>query len=169
MRKTLLPILLALLIPAAALAGSSAPQNGTLSIREGRGVVELDARGSMTGRVNGQISITDPKPYDNKRAVVYGATKTIYKSVRTTVYRGKNVRFRLIGARFDFRIQGRAILLSAIERGDGRVDRSGDPAANVYYDGTLPHNGSPPQSTPHTATPFELAPATPQQQPALAS
>ena len=162
MRKTVLLILLALLLPAAALPGSAAPQNGTLSIREGRGVVELNARGSMTGRVNGQISITDPKPYDNKRPVVFGATKTIYKNVKTTVYRGKNVRFRLIGARFDFRIQGRAIFLSAIGRGDGVVDGSGDPTANVYYDGTWSLNDSPPQSLPDTATPFALAPATPQ-------
>jgi hypothetical protein len=162
MRKTVLLILLALLLPAAALPGSVAPQNGTLSIREGRGVVELHARGSMTGRVNGQISITDPKPYDNKRPVVYGATKTTYKNVKTTVYRGKNVRFRLIGARFDFRIQGRAIFLSAIGRGDGVVDGSGDPTANVYYDGTWSLNDSPPQSLPDTATPFQLAPATPQ-------
>jgi hypothetical protein len=162
MRKTVLLILLALLLPAAALPGSVAPQNGTLSIREGRGVVELHARGSMTGRVNGQISITDPKPYDNKRPVVYGATKTIYKNVKTTVYRGKNVRFRLIGARVDLRSQGRAIFLSAIGRGDGVVDGSGDPTANVYYDGTWSLNDSPPQSLPDTATPFQLAPATPQ-------
>jgi hypothetical protein len=96
-----------------------APQNGTLSIREGRGIVQVDARGSMTGRVNGKITITDVKPYDSKRPVVYGAAKTTYRNVKTTVYQGKNIRFRLIGARFQFRIQGRAIFLSAIGRGDG--------------------------------------------------
>jgi hypothetical protein len=110
MRKTLVLLLLALIIPAAAHAGQPAA-NGTLSIREGRGVVELNARGSMTGRVNGQVSITDPKPYDSKRPVVYGATKTTYKNVRTTIYRGKNLRFRLIGARRgrgqDHRARGR--------------------------------------------------------------
>jgi hypothetical protein len=158
MRKTVVLLVLMLVLPAAAQSQPAAPQNGTLSIREGRGVVELNARGSMTGRVNGQISITDPKPYDSKRPVVYGATKTIYKSVRTTVYRGKNVRFRLIGARFDVRIQGRAIFLSAIGRGDGVIDGSGDPTANVFYDGVWSLNDSPPQSLPDTATPFELGP-----------
>jgi len=161
MRKTVLLILLALLVPAAA-QSQPAPQNGTLWIREGRGIVELNARGSMTGRVNGQISITDPKPYDSKRPVVYGATKTTYKNVRTTIYRGKNVRFRLIGARFELRIQGRAIFLSAIARGDGVIDGAGDPTANVFFDGTWSLNDSPPQSLPDTATPFDLAPATPQ-------
>src|SRR6478752_1944999 len=107
MRKTVLLLLLALLVPAAAQSQSSTPQNGTLSIREGRGIVQLDARGSMTGRLNGKISITDPKPYDKKRPVVYG---------------------------------------------------SGDPTANVFYDGTWSLNDSPPLSLPDTATPFELAP-----------
>jgi hypothetical protein len=162
MRKTVLLILLALLIPAAAWSQPSTPQNGTLSIREGRGLVELNARGSMTGRLNGQISITDPKPYDNKRPVVYGATKTTYKNVRTTIYRGKNVRFRLIGARFELRIQGRAIFLSAIARGSGVIDGAGDPTANIFYDGTWSMNDSQPQSLPDTATPFDLEPPTPQ-------
>jgi hypothetical protein len=158
MRKTVLLILLALLIPAAAQSRPAAPQNGTLSIKEGRGVVELNARGSMTGRVNGQISITDPKPYDNKRPVVYGATKTTFKNVRTTIYRGKNVRFRLIGARFEIRVQGRAIFLSAIARGDGVLDGAGDPTADVFYDGTWSLNDSPYQSLPDVSTPFDLAP-----------
>jgi hypothetical protein len=162
MRKTVVLILLALLIPAAAQSQPAAPQNGTLSIKEGRGVVELNARGSMTGRVNGQISITDPKPYDNKRPVVYGATKATYKNVRTTIYRGKNLRFRLIGARFELRIQGRAIFLSAIARGDGVLDGAGDPTANVFYDGTWSLNDSPYQSLPDVAQPFDLAPPSPQ-------
>jgi hypothetical protein len=160
MRKTLVLLLLALIIPAAAHAGQPAA-NGTLSIREGRGVVELNARGSMTGRVNGQVSITDPKPYDSKRPVVYGATKTTYKNVRTTIYRGKNLRFRLIGARFELRIQGRAIFLSAIARGDGYIDGAGDPAENVFYDGVWSLNDVPYQSLPDDPSSFELSPLSP--------
>ncbi|HKB20114.1 MAG TPA: hypothetical protein VKC65_03805 [Gaiellaceae bacterium] len=162
MRKTVLLVLLALLIPAAAQSQSAAPQNGTLSIREGIGVVQLDARGSMTGRANGKITITDPKPYDSKRAVVYGATKTTYKNVKTTLYQGKNLRFRLIGARFNLRIQGRSIFLSAIARGDGYIDGAGDPAANLFYDGVWSLNDSAPQSLPNTWSPFDLGPPSPQ-------
>jgi hypothetical protein len=157
MGKTVLILLLALLIPAA--AQSRPPQNGTLSIREGRGIVQVDARGSITGRVNGKITITDPKPYDTKRPVVYGAKKTVYRNVRTTVYQGKNLRFRLIGARFNFRIQGRAIFLSAIARGGGVIDGAGDPTADIFFDGVWSLNDSPPQSLPDTATPFDLAPS----------
>jgi hypothetical protein len=162
MRKTVLLLLLALLVPAAAQSSSSLPQNGTLSIREGRGMVQLDARGSITGRLNGRITITDAKPYDSKRPVVYGSTKTTYKNVKTTVYQGKNIRFRLIGARYNFRIQGQKIFLSAIARGHGVVDGAGDPAANIFYDGTWSLNDSPPQSLPDTAFSFDLAPAPPQ-------
>jgi hypothetical protein len=163
MRKVVLLLVLALFIPAAAQSQSGAPKNGTLSIKEGRGSVQLDARGSITGRVNGKITITDPRPYDTKRPVVYGATKTIYRNVKTTVYQGKNLRFRLIGARFDFRIQGRAIFLSAIARGDGVIDGAGDPTADVFYDGVWSLNDSQYQSLPDSANPFVLAPSpTPQ-------
>jgi hypothetical protein len=161
MRTTVLLSVLALLIPGAA-SSQPAPQNGTLSIREGRGIVQLNARGSMTGRVNGQISITDPRPYDSKRPVVYGATKTIYKNVKTTVYRGKNLRFRLIGARFTLRIQGRAMFLSAIASGTVLVDGAGDPTANIFYDGVWSLNDAPYQSLPDDPTSFDLAPPSPQ-------
>jgi hypothetical protein len=161
MRTTVLLLVLALFAPAAALSQPAA-SNGTLSIREGRGLVQLDARGSMTGRVNGKVTITDPRPYDSKRPVVYGATRTIYRNVKTTVYQGKNIRFRLIGARFQLRIQGQKIFLSAIARGTGVMDGAGDPSADIYYDGVWSLNDSPYQSLPDTATPFDLAPATPQ-------
>lgn len=161
MRTTVLLFVLALLVPAAALSQLSG-QNGTLSIREGRGVVELDARGSMTGRANGKITITDPRPYDAKRPVVYGATKTTYRNVKTTVYQGKNLRFRLIGARFQLRIQGQKIYLSAIARGTGFLDGAGDPSADVYYDGVWSLNDSQYQSLPDTLSTFDLSPPAPQ-------
>jgi hypothetical protein len=155
MRKLVVLLLIALAMPVAASSQPTAA-NGTLSIREGRGIVQLDARGSITGRLNGRISITDPKPYDSKRPVVYGSTKTIYRNVRTTIYQGKNLRFRLIGARYELRMQGRAIFLSAIARGDGIIDGAGDPAANVFYDGVWSLNDEPPQSLPDTAQTFDL-------------
>jgi hypothetical protein len=158
MRTLVVLILIALAAPVAASSQPTAA-NGTLSIREGRGIVELDARGSITGRLNGRISITDPRPYDSKRPIVYGATKTVYRNVRTTIYQGKNVRFRLIGARFELRMQGRSIFLSAIARGTGLVDGAGDPAANVFYDGVWSLNDEPYQSLPDQAESFDLAAA----------
>jgi acid phosphatase class B len=161
MRKILvLCLLFAIAIPAAAASTRTPPLppggNGTLSIREGRGVLQLNAHGSMTGRLNGRLTITDPKPYDSKRPIVYGATKTIYRNAKTTVFQGKNVRFRLIGAQFQIRAEGKAIFVSALGRGRGVLDGAGDPAANIFFDGVWSLNEEPPHSLPDVATAFEL-------------
>jgi len=156
MRKLMVLLVLALVLPAAAYSQLRVP-SGTLSVREGRGVVQLDARGSMTGRVNGRLTITDTKPFDSKRPLVYGAKKTTYRNARTTVYQGKNLRFRLSGARFVIRMDGKAIFLSAIARGTGMLDGVGDPTANVFYDGVWSLNDEPYHSLPDDPTPFELA------------
>jgi hypothetical protein len=159
MRKLLVALALVLALPVAAHAQLRA-SNGTLSIREGRGIVQLDARGSMTGRLNGRLTITDPKPFDAKRPVVYGATKTIYRNAKTTVYQGKNVRFRLGGARFVIRLDGKSIFFSAIARGSGMLDGAGDPTRTLFYDGVWSLNDEPYHSLPDEATPFELIPPT---------
>jgi hypothetical protein len=156
MRKLLVLFVVALVLPAAAFSQLRA-SNGTLSIREGRGVVQLDARGSMTGRVNGKLTVTDTKPFDSKRPIVYGATKTTYRNAKTTVYQGKNVRFRLSSARFVIRMEGKAIFLSAIARGTGTLDGIGDPSTNLFYDGVWSLNDEPYHSLPDVPTPFELA------------
>ena len=158
MRRLLVPcLLLALAIPAAAYTRTPPPgENGTLSIREGRGVLQLNARGNMSGRLNGRLTITDPKPYDAKRPVVYGATRTIYRNVKTTVFQGKNVRFRLIGAQFQIRLQGKAIFVSAIGRGKFLLDGAGDVAANIFYDGVWSLNDEPYKSLPDDPSSFEL-------------
>ncbi len=159
MRKLLVPFLLILLLPATAFAREPLPPpgtNGTLSIREGRGIVQLSARGSITGRLRGRITITDPTPYDTKRPVVYGATKTTYRNANTVVYQGRNVRFRLIGAQYSVRLDGRAIFLSAIGRGRGMLDGAGDVAAGIFFDGVLSLNEEPYRSLPDDRTSFEL-------------
>ena len=160
MRKLLVPFLLVLVLPATAFARQPVPPpatNGTLSIREGRGIVQLSARGSMTGRLRGRIAITDSNPYDTKRPVVYGATRTKYKNEKTTVYTGNNVRFRLIGALYSIRIEGRAIFMSAIGRGQGTLDGDGSAQANIFYDGVYSLNDEPYHSLPDDLTSFELA------------
>jgi hypothetical protein len=157
MRKLLVPCLLALVIPATAYTGTPpAASNGTLSIREARGIVQLNARGSMTGRLNGRLTITDPKPYDSKRPVVYGATKTIYRNEKTTVFQGRNLRFRLIGSLYQIRAEGKAIFVSAIGRGKGVLDGAGDVTANLFYDGVWSLNDEPYKSLPDDPSSFEL-------------
>jgi hypothetical protein len=157
MRKLLILCLAALAIPAATFAQNAPPaNNGSLSIREARGIVQLNARGSMTGRLNGRLTITDPKPFDAKRAIVYGATKTIYRNEKTTVFQGKNLRFRAIGAQFQIRADGKAIFVSALARGRVMLDGAGDVTANIYYDGVFSLNDGQYRSLPDDPYPFEL-------------
>ena len=161
MRKLLVPFLLLLLLPATAFAHQPAAKppasNGTLSVREARGVVQLTARGSMTGRVRGKVRITDPHPYDSKRPVVYGATKTTYKSEKVIVYEGRNLRFRLIGSIYTIRLEGRAIFMSAVGRGQGMLNGEGNVQQGVFFDGTYSLNDEPYRSLPDDPTSFELA------------
>jgi hypothetical protein len=158
MRKLLVPCLLvALAIPAAAFSRPAPPaENGTLSIREARGIVQLNVRGSVSGRLNGRLTVTDPRPYDARRPVVYGATRTTYRNERTTVFQGKNLRFRLIGALYQIRLQGKRMFVSAIGRGKGVLDGVGDVAENIFFDGVWALNDEPPKSLPDDPTPFEL-------------
>jgi hypothetical protein len=159
MRKLLVPCLLALVIPATAFTRTPPLPpggKGALSIREARGVVQLNARGSVTGRLNGRITITDSKPYDSKRPVVYGATKTVYRSEKTTVFQGKNIRFRLIGAPYQVRIEGKAIFVSALARGTVMLDGAGDASANIFYDGVWSLNEESYRSLPDDPSTFDL-------------
>jgi hypothetical protein len=158
MRKLLLILcLIALAIPATAFTRALPPGgNGTLSIREARGVVQLNARGSMTGRLNGQVTITDPKPYDARRPIVYGATRTIYRNAKTTVFRGRNLRFRAIGALFTIKAEGKAIFVSALARGWVTLDGAGDVNANIFYDGVFSLNDEAYRSLPDEPGTFDL-------------
>jgi hypothetical protein len=158
MRTLLVLFLILLVVPAAAYSGSSTrPQDGTLSVREGRGMVFLSAKGSITGRFEkGKLTITDPNPYDAKRPVVYGASKTTYRGAKTRIYQGRNIRFRLIGAHYQMRIEGRGIFLSAIGRGRGILDGAGDAQAAIFYDGVWSLNDEEYHSLPDEATGFQL-------------
>jgi len=158
MRRLLVLFLILLAVPAASSAQPSGkPQDGTLSVREGRGTIVLNAKGSITGRFEkGKLTITDPNPYDSKRPVVYGSSKTTYRGARTTIYQGRNIRFRLIGARYQIRIEGRGIFLSAIGRGPGIVDGAGDVQAGIFYDGVWSLNEEDYRSLPDEATGFQL-------------
>jgi hypothetical protein len=158
MRRLLVLLLVLLAVPAAALSSPlPQPQDGTLSVREGRGMVFVNAKGSITGRFEkGKLTVIDLNPFDSKRPVVYGASKTTYRGAKTTIYQGRNVRFRLIGAHYQTRVEGRGIFLSAIGRGRGIIDGAGDAQAGVFYDGVWSLNEEEYHSLPDEATGFQL-------------
>jgi hypothetical protein len=162
MRKLLVPILLVFVVPATALGSPEVGAvDGTLSVREGRGMVQLSVRGSITGRLErGRITITDANPYDNRRPTVYGAERTIYRGDKTTVYQGRSIRFRLLGSQWQLRVEGRGIFVSAIGRGRGLIQGAGDPQAGIFYDGVWSLNDEGYHSLPDEPTTFQLVATT---------
>jgi hypothetical protein len=138
--------------------GGRPTTDGTLSVKDGKGVVQLSARGSLIGRFErGKVTVTDPNPYDARRPTVLGAEVTVYKSAKTTVYSGKDVRIRIGGGLTHVRIEGRGIYLSAVGRGTGLINGSGSIQAGVFYDGVWSLNDDEYRSLPDDPTAFQLA------------
>jgi hypothetical protein len=137
MRK--LVLLACSLAAAAAVAGVSAgaADTGSLSVDQGRGVVTLDVRGVVLGRLaNGSLRVTDLTPRDPFGEIVFG--KNLYEEERvgpkTVVYRGQGLRFRMIGGRYRIRVAGTGIDVSAVVRGTVSLDgeRKGDESTGLY-------------------------------------
>ncbi len=124
MRKALLlPVLLALVLPVTAFAASRAGE-GTLSVEDGRGKVNVQARGGLIGRLDrGTITIFDTTPNDANIPVVSGHDQRPQAVGATGLrYRGAGIRFRVIGGGFRVVIQGRGIDLSVVGRGSGFLE-----------------------------------------------
>ena len=124
MRKTFLCLaLLALLLPVTAVSAVSAGE-GTLSVEDGRGKVNLDARGGVIGRLDrGTITVFDKTPGDANFPVVTGAdVPDLFLADGSIRYRGAGLRFRVIGGGFRISIQGRGIDLSVVGKGSGYIE-----------------------------------------------
>jgi hypothetical protein len=127
MRKTLvLAALLALAIPVAGL-GASRVNDGTLSVEDGRGKVNVFARGGLIGRLDrGSVTIFDLTPNDAHSPVVTGDDQPILLVGENGLrYRGQGIRFRVLGGSFRVVIQGRGIDLSVVGRGNGFLEGNG--------------------------------------------
>ena len=156
-RAVLLPVSVLLLM--AAPAEARAPSEGTLSVRDGRGMVQLSSRGTLIGRIErGKIWVTDPRPFDALRPIVLGA-ETVKKSrnSKTTQYSGRNIRLRSTRGYFHVRFQGRGIQLSAVGRGQGLIQGvPSDPLQPPVSDGFWSLNDEQYQSLPDEVTGFDL-------------
>jgi hypothetical protein len=129
--------LLACVLVAVVLAASSAtaadPLPGSLSVDQGRGIVVLDLRGSILGRLGtGTLRVTDMTPRDPFGEIVYGRNLVDEERIgpRTVLYRGQGLRFRMLGGRYRVRIAGAGIAVSAVGRGgvvlDGEPTKLGE-------------------------------------------
>jgi hypothetical protein len=167
MRKTaLVTMLLALLLPAAAWAAAGLVSDGTLSVRNGDGLVRLDLdRGVAIGRVGfGRIELIEPAELDcatlrvwddGERALPFETLLMIDGEERfACVFRGENMRFRIAAGDGDVvRLQGRNIGLSAVGIGSGFIKGRKD----SRLDGTWSLNGEAYTSLPDERETFRLA------------
>ena len=134
MRKTLILLaLLALAVPVAAVSATDAGE-GTLSVDDGRGKVNVDARGGVFGRLDrGTITVYDKTPADTSYPVVTGADQPeVFLTDGGVRYRGNGLRVRIIGGGFKLQIQGRGIDLSVVGKGSGFIEADNSPEPGVY-------------------------------------
>jgi hypothetical protein len=101
----------------AALAGE--PSGGTLSVERGTGLVVLEIRGSVLGRLaSGTVRVVDTTPRDRFQPIVVGRKVTQERvGPNQAVYRGQGLRFRMVGGGYRVVIRGEGLSLSAVGRG----------------------------------------------------
>jgi hypothetical protein len=164
-RRLLVPIcVLALLAPAAS-AGEAQRGDGTLSIRDGRGTVVVQARGAVIGQLtrlerNGKLVIDDLTESDDAEPRVVGADWARERPDGTLVYGGKAIRFRLIGGRFVLRITNAVGLqLSVVGKGKVTLDGAGSLENGIIYDGVYSLNGEETVSLPDEPVTLRLGPS----------
>ena len=122
--RTLLALLAsaALALPALAWAASSAADDGTLSVRNGDGVIFVVARGTIIGACDKcRVSIVDPSPDDGGPPVISGYEG--HKDVSDThdIYLGTDVRLRIVGGIFKVKISGYGVDLGVVAKGWARI------------------------------------------------
>ena len=135
MRAPLLVLLVFLLaVPAAAAAVAVSTGDGELSVDSGRGKVTVDARGGVIGRfTDGKVSILDLSPEDAFNPVVFGDELPPVDLVSgARVYRGTNVRFRLVGGRYRVVVHAVGIDLSAVGNGLVWLESDGSRFPGTY-------------------------------------
>jgi hypothetical protein len=144
-------------------AWAGEPTAGTLSVDRGRGVVMIDFRGSALGKLgSGTLRVTDLTPNDRFTALVAGRKFTQERlGLRTVVYRGQGLRFRMLGGGYRMVARGSGITLSAVGRGifmlDGEPRFPGDDVGVYSSTPGIDCSVESPSCTPLPTEPVRLA------------
>jgi hypothetical protein len=139
-------------------AAAAEPNVGTLSVERGKGVVMLDLRGSVLGRLaTGTLRVTDNTPGDRYGALVVGR-KLVQERVgpRTVLYRGQGMRFRMLGGAYRILARGTGIDVSAVGRGVVMLD--GDPKVPGEDTGVYSLDGADCELQPELCAPLPTEP-----------
>ena len=149
-------------------AGAAEPNVGTLSVERGKGVVMLDLRGNVLGRLtSGTLRVTDNTPGDRYAAYVVGRKLTQLRTgPRTVLYRGQGLRFRMLGGGYRVVVRGIGIDVEAVGRGVVTLDGDGEDVGVYSLDGAdcgvEPHLCAPLPTEPER---FVLGPTTDERSP----
>lgn len=142
----------------AGLAGAAEPNVGVLSVERGKGVVMLDLRGSVLGRLtSGTLRVTDHTPGDRYVPLVVGR-KLVQERVgpRTVLYRGQGMRFRMLGGGYRIVARGTGIDVSAVGRGVVMLD--GEPKVPGEDTGVYSLDGADCELEPQLCAPLPTEP-----------
>jgi hypothetical protein len=123
-RLLTLALLAALALPASSAARERSSTDGTLSVRDGRGIVVVSGRGAAIGSfAKGSVTISDPIDGDGTGPIVMGDDyPPKERDAATTTWRGNRVRFRIVGGTFTIRLQARGINLSFVGKGTVKLN-----------------------------------------------
>ena len=173
MRKILLAALAALLLlPAVAFADreARATKAGTLSVKDGDGMIYINGKGALIGRIDKvqRIILVDVVEDEGSAPSFTGCDGGSGKEKSTedgdgtyTVCRGAKIKFKLIGGTFRMRINGgTGIDLSVVGQTKAdQVQLDGDEDAELdfdYNDGTYSFDGDSYRSLPDKLKKFQL-------------
>jgi hypothetical protein len=148
-RLLILCAFVGLAVPAGIQAATAA--DGTLAVKNATGLVMVNANGVIIGHADkARITITDADSTDG-RVIVLGADSKVALSPTKTVYKGEDLRFKLLGGDNILFIRGSGISLSAV--GEGKVTLDG---GNVANDGKFSIDDGPFLSLPDSIHTFSF-------------
>jgi hypothetical protein len=127
-------------VGASSIAGAAEPAVGTVSVERARGMVMVDIRGSLLGRLgSGTLRVTDHTPGRSITMVAGRKVTSERIGPRTVLYRGQGLRFRMLGGGYRVVMRGSGISVSAVGRGAVTLDAeprfTGDDAGVYSLDG----------------------------------
>ncbi|MFL5919550.1 MAG: hypothetical protein ACJ74L_04605 [Gaiellaceae bacterium] len=150
-------LLAALAVPAQSAARQRGLNDGTLSLKDARGVFTIQGRGGVIGSfAQGSVRIIDPVDADGTGPIVSGEEFHREIDDATDLYRGTKVRFRNIGGTFKIVVKGRGINLSFVGKGNITINGAG-----TEDDGTYATNGSEYSAVPDFPFAFVLSATNP--------
>lgn len=137
--------LFALTLAVGVATGAAKGPGGSLSIEDGRGVVQVTGKGVVVGRVDrGSLRITDLTPADQWSPYVNGVPRG-----RVVWLKGHDISFRISAGRYRLVASGEGVSISARGTGVAVLDGDPDPVGDT---GFYSVGDAPPAPLPFEAT-----------------